>query len=345
MPDPSTPSSRRRERQPARTLPLATVVIITLSVAVAAILGTVVVLNRTTPAPTNVSAASSSTPPTSRTGSTPTASAATPSAEQVLGQVRDLRQRREVLVQQVQGPTMTVYYLKRFSSQGSLGVYEGFLDDRKLGPSRCVLIADPQRLRDAIAGTKSYTGKLVKLGERPYTMTTSVRGALGETTRDSTEFVETYEIAVDPEGDLRQLDERLDAAEHQLEQSFPNLPESQALPAERARRAEEARLHAARVAEVEQANADQKAADAERERQRIKNNVDRIAALDADIAKVDAAIAAKQQRIAEIQASDRPDDLKQKIIASIQAEITQAEQTRRQIEAKKGTVGHEPIRP
>lgn len=345
MPDPSTPSPRRRDRQPARALPLVTVVIIVLSVVVAAILGTVVVLRATTPAPASIHTVLSSTSTPSGTNSTPVASDATPSAEQVLGQVRDLRQRREVLVQQVQAPAMTVYYLKRFSSQGSLGVYEGFLDDRKLGPSRCVLIADPQHLHDAIAGTKSYTGKLVKLGERPYTMTTSVRGALGETTRDSTEFVETYEIAVDPEGNLRQFDERLDAAERLLEQSFPNLSEAQALPAERARRAEQARQYAAHLVEIEQVKADQKTAEAERERQRIQAINDRIAALDADIAKLDAAIAAKQQRITEVQGSDRPDHLKQQIIAGIQTEITQAERTRDQLNGKKGMVGHEPMLP
>lgn len=335
MPDPSTPSPRRRDHQPARALPLATVVIISLSVAVAAIIGTVVVLTHTNAAPTSALMAASSPPPT------PSPSAvATPSAEQLLIQIRDLRQRREVLVQQVQEPTVAIYNLKRFSDQGRQGVYEGILNHPTLGPSRCVLIADPSRLTEGAFGLKSFIGKLVKMGERPYTMTTSVRGALGETTRDSSEYVNTYEIAVDPEGDLRQLDVQLDTAEHLLEQSFPNLPEAQALPAERARRAEQARQYAAHLTEVEQAKADQKAADAERERKRIQAINDRIAALDADIAKLDAVIATRRQRLAKIPDSDRSEDLKQKAITSIQAEIAEAERVRDQIQSKKGMVGH-----
>lgn len=316
MPDIQPRSQPRRpDRQPRPALSIRAMLIIAVSVGIAAVIGTVVVLrggDAGTTTPTTSASTATAPPTTASSSATPT-----PAAEpyrQAMAQFTDLCQRRADLTRQVREPVVSIINLRRFTDDGSEGVYEGILNHPQRGPSRCVLIADPARITDGALGLKSFTGRVVKLGEKPYVMTTTVRGALGETARESKEYFDTFRpCAGDPETDLQRVTAQLVAVEQQVLTQFPDTPEAKAIRQRQQAEAEEAQqqksqAEAARQ-QAEAAAAEQRRRDEARrqEQQRRDDEAKRIqqekqAAADQRRRAIENDMAALDQQVADLDA-------------------------------------------
>ncbi len=152
--------------------------------------------------------------------------------ESLLSTIHELRDDRASALALKSLPHITASITRRFGDEGSKGVYEALVTGGSIPMSNCVIIVDPERI-DSSTWLKTYTGYVRKLGERPYTMTTTVTSDLGISSHDHQEYIESYEAADDPEILLRGVDGKLEKAELDFIARFPDPGELQIIQKER----------------------------------------------------------------------------------------------------------------
>jgi hypothetical protein len=240
--EPTQSPMRRRDRPQPRSFPLHIVILIAVVTAASAGIAVASFMHSGNEAHANpvpqTDASPSSTTEVTTTKADP--------YHDAIAQIADLRKRRDDLAVKAKEPLVEILINERFDEEGEKALYDGAIVRPRL--QKCVLIAKPSEITTSSVGIKSYVGRVVGLGERPYVLTETVRGPLGATVNKSKKYVDTFEATHDDhEAELRRVASQLITAERQIVEQFPDSLEAMAIRQRMAFEAEETQREKAKI--------------------------------------------------------------------------------------------------